>query len=430
MCAIFKVIKLHIIIEPETISIALNKKKIINDPVYGFISVPFEIVHDIIGHPWFQRLTRIRQLGLTYLVYPGAIHTRFHHAIGAMHLMTGAIETLRSKGHPINEQEAEAAVLAILMHDIGHGPFSHALEKLLAKDISHEYLSSLFMNRLNEEFSGRLTEAISIFNDTHPKRFLHQLVSSQLDVDRLDYLNRDSFFTGVSEGVISSDRIIKMLDVADGNLVIEEKGIYSVEKFITARRLMYWQVYLHKTVLAAEHMLVNIIKRARELTALQTPLFGTEAFLEFLVNEYSTKDFSTKQELLMKFASMDDFDVFTSIKVWCNHPDKVLSTLCKGLVNRKLYKIEISREPFAAEVIQKRRSESCTIAGVPGEDGRYLAFSGSIENNAYDADDNKINILFKNGQYQDIADASDNFNISALTKPVKKYFLCSLRSFA
>ena len=406
----------------------MNKKKIINDPVYGFITVPFEIVHDIIGHPWFQRLTRIRQLGLTYLVYPGAIHTRFHHAIGAMHLMTGAIETLRSKGHEISHQEAESACLAILMHDIGHGPFSHALEKLLAKDISHEYLSSLFMNRLNVEFSGRLTEAISIFTDTHPKKFLHQLVSSQLDVDRLDYLNRDSFFTGVSEGVISSDRIIKMLDIADGNLVIEEKGIYSVEKFITARRLMYWQVYLHKTVLAAEHMLINIIERARELAAEGVPLFGTESFLEFLVNEYSTSDFSENDRLLEKFASLDDFDVFTSIKVWCNHPDKVLSTLCKGLTNRKLYKIEISRDPFTVDVLQKRQIESCLIAGVPLEQSRYLAFEGSIENNAYDADDNKINILFKNGVYQDIAKASDNFNIDALTKPVKKYFLCSLKS--
>nr|HMT30662.1 phosphohydrolase [Bacteroidia bacterium] len=304
----------------------------------------------------------------------------------------------------------------------------HALEKLLAKDISHEYLSSLFMNRLNVEFSGRLTEAISIFTDTHPKKFLHQLVSSQLDVDRLDYLNRDSFFTGVSEGVISSDRIIKMLDIADGNLVIEEKGIYSVEKFITARRLMYWQVYLHKTVLAAEHMLINIIERARELAAEGVPLFGTESFLEFLVNEYSTSDFSENDRLLEKFASLDDFDVFTSIKVWCNHPDKVLSTLCKGLTNRKLYKIEISRDPFTVDVLQKRQIESCLIAGVPLEQSRYLAFEGSIENNAYDADDNKINILFKNGVYQDIAKASDNFNIDALTKPVKKYFLCSLKS--
>jgi HD superfamily phosphohydrolase len=406
----------------------LNKKKIINDPVYGFITVPFEIVHDIIGHPWLQRLTRIRQLGLTYLVYPGAIHTRFHHAIGAMHLMTCAIETLRSKGHGISNTEAEAATLAILLHDIGHGPYSHALENLLAHDISHEYLSVLFMNRLNNEFSGRLTEAIHIFNNTHPKKFLHQLVSSQLDVDRLDYLNRDSFFTGVSEGVISSDRIIKMMEVVEGNLMVEEKGIYSVEKFITARRLMYWQVYLHKTVLAAEHMLINIIKRAREISNNGVPLFGTEPFLELIDNEYTSKDFSEKDTLLERFALLDDFDVFASVKAWCFHSDKVLSALCKGLVNRKLLKIEISRNPFPDDVVKKRREESAMIAGVSVYEAHYLAFTGDIENNAYDAEDHEINIIFKNGEFMDIVAASDNFNIEALTKPVKKYFLCSLRN--
>lgn len=405
----------------------MNKKKIINDPVYGFITIPFEIVHDIIEHPWFQRLSRIRQLGLTYLVYPGALHTRFHHTIGALHLMTGAIETLKSKGHHITDEEAEGACIAILMHDIGHGPFSHALENLLAKNVSHEYLSELFMNRLNKEFDGKLEVAISIFNNQHPKRFLHQLVSSQLDVDRLDYLNRDSFFTGVSEGVISSDRIIKMLDIADGNLVVEEKGIYSVEKFITARRLMYWQVYLHKTVLAAEHMLVNIITRARQLSLRGEILFGTPSFLDFLQNEHQKADFESNPEILASFANLDDFDVFTSVKEWCNHPDKVLSTLCQGLVNRKLYKIEIRKEAFDTGEIRKLREEISNSLNISIEEAAYFAFTDSIQNNAYSSTDDKINILFKDGTIVDIAKASDNFNINALTQPVTKHFRCIYR---
>ena len=405
----------------------MNKKKIINDPVYGFISIPFEIAHDIIGHPWFQRLTRIRQLGLTYLVYPGAIHSRFHHTLGAMHLMMGAIEALRSKNHSITHDEAEAACIAILMHDIGHGPFSHALEKLLVMGVSHEDLSGLFMNRLNEEFSGKFTEAISIFNNTHPKKFLHQLVSSQLDVDRLDYLNRDSFFTGVSEGVISSDRIIKMLEIVDGNLAVEEKGIYSVEKFITARRLMYWQVYLHKTVLAAEHLLIKIINRARQIALSGDKLFGTPSLLEFLSNDFGMDAFIKDRGLLNKFADLDDIDVFASAKVWCNHPDLILSELCKGLINRNLYKIEIRNEPFSNEEINNKRAEVCSRLGIPESDSHYFVFSHEVVNNAYDSDDNKINILFKSGKSADIAIASDNFNISALTRTVKKYFLCTWR---
>ncbi len=404
--------------------IALNKKKIINDPVYGFITVPSDIIHDVIGHPWFQRLTRIRQLGLTFLVYPGALHTRFHHTLGAMHLMMSAIETLRSKGQSITSEEAEAACLAILMHDIGHGPFSHALEKLLFGTVSHEFISGKIMEQFNTEFPGRFTEAIAVFRDTHSKRYLHQLVSSQLDVDRLDYLNRDSFFTGVSEGVISSERIIRMFDVRNGNLVVEEKGIYSVEKFIVARRLMYWQVYLHKAVLAAEHTLINIVVRARELVEAGNELFGTPDFLLFLKTNYSAEDFSNNSALLKQFANVDDFDVMTSIKVWCNHPDKVLSTLCKGLVERKLFKIGISREPYDPQWVEEKLKKTAKHLGISEEEARYFVFTQTIANNAYDTDDNKINILYRNGEVLDIAQASDNFNISALAKPVTKHFVC------
>jgi HD superfamily phosphohydrolase len=405
----------------------LNRKKIINDPVYGFITVHFETALEIISHPWFQRLSRIRQLGLTYLVYPGALHTRFHHAIGAMHLMSEAIETLRSKGHKISREESEGACIAILLHDIGHGPYSHALENLLVKGVSHEDLSGMLMEKLNKQFSGKLEEAISIFNNTHPKKFLHQLVSSQLDVDRLDYLNRDSFFTGVSEGVISSDRIIKMLEVVDGNLAVEEKGIYSVEKFITARRLMYWQVYLHKTVLAAEHLLINIVKRARELALAGTELFGTPALLDFLQNDYRPDAFSTDQGLLEKFAALDDFDVMASVKVWSKHSDKVLSILCNGLINRNLYKIEIRKEAFSDIEIQERQHQVASALEIERELAAYFVFARQVENNAYDSEDDKINILFKTGQVLDIAESSDNFNISSLTRPVRKHFLCTWR---
>ncbi len=405
----------------------MNRKKIINDPVYGFITVHFETALEIISHPWFQRLSRIRQLGLTYLVYPGALHTRFHHAIGAMHLMSEAIETLRSKGHKISREESEGACIAILLHDIGHGPYSHALENLLVKGVSHEDLSGMLMEKLNKQFSGKLEEAISIFNNTHPKKFLHQLVSSQLDVDRLDYLNRDSFFTGVSEGVISSDRIIKMLEVVDGNLAVEEKGIYSVEKFITARRLMYWQVYLHKTVLAAEHLLINIVKRARELALAGTELFGTPALLDFLQNDYRPDAFSTDQGLLEKFAALDDFDVMASVKVWSKHSDKVLSILCNGLINRNLYKIEIRKEAFSDTEIQERQHQVASALEIERELAAYFVFARQVENNAYDSEDDKINILFKTGQVLDIAESSDNFNISSLTRPVRKHFLCTWR---
>lgn len=423
----FQVLKITYIIGPYGACIALNKKKIINDPVYGFITVPFEIVHDVLGHPWFQRLTRIRQLGLTFLVYPGALHTRFHHTLGAMHLMMSAIDTLRTKGHPVSREEAEAACLAILMHDIGHGPFSHALENLLIGKVPHEFLSGKIMEHFNSVYAGRFAEAIDIFTDKHPKKFLHQLVSSQLDVDRLDYLNRDSFFTGVSEGVISSERIIKMLEISNGNLVVEEKGIYSVEKFIIARRLMYWQVYLHKTVLAAEHMLINIITRAKELAARGEKLFGTPDFLQFLHSDYHAADFTADTGLLEKFARVDDFDVLTSIKVWSRHPDLVLSLLCQGLVDRKLFRIDIGRQPVDPARVEDLRKQTAAHLGITPEDARYFVFTHTIANNAYDPAENKIKILFKSGSVADIAEASDNFNISALTRPVTKYFVCYYR---
>jgi uncharacterized protein len=421
-----KDLKLHINIETDSPRIALTRKKIINDPVYGFITVPFDITQEIIEHPWFQRLSRIRQLGLTYLVYPGALHTRFHHALGAMQLMSGAIETLRYKGHAISNSEAEAATVAILMHDIGHGPYSHALENLLV-NVSHEYLSALFMETINKQLNNKLDEALAIFNNTHPKKFLHQLISSQLDVDRLDYLNRDSFFTGVSEGVISSDRIIKMLEVSGGNLVIEEKGIYSVEKFITARRFMYWQVYLHKAVLAAEHLLINIVKRARELSQQGVSLFGTDAFLNFLNHHYEEGEFKNNPQILNKFAELDDFDVFTSVKMWAKHPDLTLSKLCSGLVNRNLYQIEISREPFTEARIDELKLLTSKRLGISFEETGYFVFTGEVKNNAYKSNENNINILFKNGQLKDIAEASDNLNISSLSKTVTKYFLCTNR---
>lgn len=401
----------------------MSRKKIINDPVYGFITIPSNLALEIIGHPWFQRLSRIRQLGLTYLVYPGALHTRFHHAIGAMHLMMQAIETLRSKGLHISHEDAEGACIAILLHDIGHGPFSHALERLLVRGVSHEQLSGLLMQGLNAEFKGQLDTAISIFNNRHPARFLHQLVSSQLDVDRLDYLNRDSFFTGVSEGVISSERIIKMMEVAGGNLAVEEKGIYSVEKFITARRLMYWQVYLHKTVLAAERLLINIIHRARSLAESGSTLFGTPALLDFLQHQYQPSDTSLPE----KFATLDDYDVMASIKVWCQHKDKVLNLLCNGLINRNLYKVEIRSTPYLEAEVAEKREQVSKALGIDKSDGHYFVFTDEIENNAYDSEDNKINILYKSGQMMDIATASDNFNIASLTRTVRKNFLCTWR---
>lgn len=408
----------------------LNKKKIINDPVYGFIKIPGELFFDILEHPFLQRLRRIRQLGLTYLVYPGAIHTRFQHALGATHLMSQAIEVIRGKGHQISDDEADAAMIAILLHDIGHGPFSHTLEHCISGDISHEEISLLFMDRLNMIFHGKLSLAIDIFKNTYHKKFLHRLVSGQLDMDRLDYLNRDSFFTGVSEGVVSSDRIIKMLQVSDDKLVVESKGIYSVEKFLIARRLMYWQVYLHKTSIVADQMLINILKRAKELALNNTELFCTPAFRYFLYNVVSKKEFSDPEnEALEHFAKLDDDDVMASIKVWASHGDFILSYLCSGLINRRLYHIELQKQPLAEEKITEIRNMVKARYAVSDNDTGYFVVPGFTSNNAYYDDDEKINIIHGNGSLSDIADASDMFNMSVIARTEKKYFLCYPKEF-
>ncbi len=404
------------------------KRKIFNDPVYGFVSVPSELAYQLINHPWFQRLRRIRQLGLTNLVYPGALHTRFHHAMGAMHLMVEAIEVLRSKGVEITHDEAEGVIVAILLHDIGHGPFSHALETSIVHNITHEGISEIFMDRLNEEYKGKLDLAIKIFRNKYKKTFLHQLVSSQLDMDRLDYLLRDSFFTGVSEGIVSSDRIVKMLNVVDDQLVVEDKGIYSIEKFIVARRLMYWQVYLHKTVLGAEHLLINILRRAKDLAENGEDLFGTPWLKLFLENRFTKKDFIRKKEVLTAFASLDDYDIMVSVKVWCEHDDPVLSWLCKCMVNRNLYAVELQNKPFAGGYVEQLQKKTSKRLGISKKDLDYFVFTGAVQNRAYSSDlvhnNIRINILFKDGTVRDIAESADLLNISVLAQPVKKYFLC------
>ncbi len=406
-------------------SIPHRRRKIINDPVHGFLTVPYDSVFQIMEHPYFQRLRRIKQLGLTHLVYPGAMHTRFSHTLGAVHLMGLAIIELRGKGHVITDEEAEAVTLAILLHDIGHGPFSHALEHSITSGAGHEVLSSLFMQRLNAEMDGRLDMAIAIFEDRHPKRFLHQLVSSQLDVDRLDYLKRDSFFTGVSEGVVGSDRLLKMIDVVDDRLVVESKGIYSVEKFLVARRIMYWQVYLHKTVLSAEYLLIRILLRAKELTGKGQTLFATPAFATFLQRDVTPDDLAREPQLLDRFAELDDFDVLTSVKVWKHHADPVLSRLAHMLVDRDLLKIRLLDAPPSADEVAALREAVCRKWNIASEDAHYFVFSDSISNRAYNSKpDNQIGILFKDGTVRDMAEASDARNIAELARPVEKHFLC------
>ena len=404
----------------------MNKKKIINDPVYGFINIPSALIFDLISHPFFQRLRYIKQLGMTHLVYPGALHTRFHHALGAMHLMSLSVDILRSKGHEITPQEEEAATIAILLHDIGHGPFSHALEHSLVKGIQHEDISMFMMEELNKEFEGRLTMALDIFKGNYPKKFLHQLISSQLDLDRMDYLNRDSFFTGVSEGVISFDRIIKMFNLADGHLVIEEKGIYSIEKFLIARRLMYWQVYLHKTVISGEQLLVKILKRAKELSAKGDELFATPALQHFLKNEITKADFFSTKKHLLEFSRLDDQDIFAAIKVWCGHTDRILAQLCQMLVNRNLYKIEISNEPFEADRVQLILENAALSFEITEDEASYFVFTDEISNRAYNTGEGNstINILMKNNTTTDIAKASDLSNLESLDKTVTKHILC------
>jgi len=399
-----------------------------NDPVYGFITIPSDIIFSLIEHPWFQRLRRIRQLGMTHYVYPGANHTRFQHAIGAMYLMGLAIEEIRSKGHSITEPEAEAVTIAILLHDIGHGPFSHALEHSLFDNVNHEAVSLMFMEDLNKQYNGRLELAIEIFRNRYPKLFLHQLVSSQLDMDRLDYLKRDSFFTGVTEGAIGSDRIIKMLDIVNDQLVVEQKGIYSIEKFLIARRLMYWQVYLHKTVLAAEQLLVLMLSRARQLAAEGKDLFCTPALHYFLYELNGNVDKSNPLPFLEQFALLDDTDILSAAKVWSEHDDTILRLLCKGFIDRQLFRIEISKKPFDHNRVDRLREKAMKAFGVSVTESAYLVLTDSISNNAYTAMDDRIQILEKSGNILDITEASDMLNISVLSKTVRKYFLCYPKS--
>ncbi len=405
----------------------LNKKKIINDPVYGFITIPSDLVYDLIQHPYVQRLRYIKQLGMTHLVYPGALHTRFHHALGAMHLMGLALETIKSKGQAISYQEEEAVTIAILLHDIGHGPFSHALEHTIVDGVSHEHISTLLMDNLNREFDGKLGLALEIFNNRYHKKFLYQLVSGQLDLDRMDYLNRDSFFTGVSEGVISFDRIIKMLDVVDDQLVVEEKGIYSIEKFLIARRLMYWQVYLHKTVIAAEQMLVKILERAKELSGEGRNLFASPCFSYFLKNSISKEEFKNDPRNIERFTKLDDNDIFTSIKVWVNDEDLILSTLCSHLISRNLYQVEITNEPPLIEIINDLADKVTDEYEISDDDTSYFVFTGTIKNKAYSVGDGSIKIVMKDGSIQDIAKASDNSNLESLARTVQKHILCYLK---
>jgi HD superfamily phosphohydrolase len=395
----------------------------LNDPVYGFITIPDRLIFDLIQHPYFQRLRRITQLGLSSLVYPGANHHRFHHALGASYLMTLALDSLQSKGHEVTEMERQGAIAAILLHDMGHAPFSHALERDIVTGIDHEHISLMFMERLNKEMDGALDTCISIFKKEHPKKFLGQLISGQLDVDRLDYLKRDSFYTGVSEGVVGSQRIIKMLDVHEGEIVVEEKGIYSIENFLVARRLMYWQVYLHKTVIAAEFLLVSIVRRARELFSQGEGLFASPALKYFLTQKIGRKEFEQDEQVLHQYASLDDHDVLGAIKVWTGHKDKVLSELSTALINRRLPKIRLSKTPFTAEEIELWKEKVKKAKDLSDQEVDFYITSGKVVNNAYDTDNEHIHIKYKDGRVIDVAEASDTLNISALSSKVEKYFL-------
>lgn len=402
---------------------SINKKKIINDPIYGFVPIPGELIFNLIQHPYFQRLRHIKQLGLTDLIYPGAIHTRFNHAMGAMHLMGRVLENLRSKGIEISPQEYEASQIATLLHDVGHGPFSHALEETLLHQVNHESISFLFMKDLNRIFNDQLQLALQIFQNTYHRKFFHQLVSSQLDTDRLDYLSRDSFFTGVSEGSVGVDRIVAMLNVVSDQLVVEEKGIYSIENFLNARRLMYWQVYLHKTAVSAERMLVNLIKRAQYLVQSGETLFCSASLHFFLTTSYTIEDFR-KHEVIDHFGQLDDNDIWGAIKLWQNHPDQILSTLCKMLLQRNLFQIILSNEPTEKATIERVRTEISNQYNILRKEASYLFSHGTVSNEAYVSEGQGILVLTKKGELKEIADASDLPNIKALSKIVKKNYLC------
>ena len=402
----------------------MSFRKIINDPVYGFITLDDPLIYDIISHPWYQRLRRIKQLALSHLVYPGAVHSRLHHSLGAYHLMTQALFELKAKGVEITVAEEQAAKIAILLHDIGHGPFSHALEKIVIQSLDHEALSLLIMEKLNQEKNGQLEMAISIFKGIYPKKFLHQLISGQLDVDRMDYLARDSFFTGVSEGTIGYDRILKMLTVHNGELMVEEKGIYSIEEFLVSRRLMYWQVYLHKTVLCTEMTLVRILERARWLQEhgdKQVVLHDTLSLFLFNQLEGHLKNH------LDLFCQLDDTDVISAIKAWSKHDDHVLAILCLSVLNRRLFKLRLQAEPIAKEVYSRKIAEICSQLAISKEDASFLVFTGEAENSLYNPYDERINIIFRDGTIKDISLVDNALIHQNLSQPVKKFYLCFYR---
>ena len=406
-----------------------NKRKIINDPVYGFISIPGELIYDIIEHPWFQRLRNIKQLGLTNFVYPGANHSRFQHCLGALYLMDTALKTLKSKGVEISQSEEEAALIAILLHDIGHGPFSHALEASLINGIRHEDLSLLLMEKLNETFEGRLDLALEIFKGSYSRKFLHELIAGQVDMDRLDYLRRDSFFTGVIEGSVGSDRIIRMLNVVDDKLVIDEKGIYSLEKFLIARRLMYWQVYMHKTVLSSESLLVKVLKRAKSIAMDGIDLFATPALRFFLYNDIGPEESIgsgrfTPGIIAFNFTRLDDNDIMASAKYWADHSDPVLSDLARRLINRKLLSVELQNEPFSEGRLYELRNRAEKLLQITTEMTDYYVFTNSISNLTYAPDSPEIRILLKNGAITELTSVSDIFDHKLLSERVTKYFLC------
>ncbi len=400
----------------------MNKLKILNDPIYGFITLPNSFIFDLIQHKYFQRLRRITQMGMSHLVYPGAHHTRFHHAIGCVYLMQKAVNVLRYKGVTVSLDEEEALYIAILLHDIGHGPFSHAMEHSIVNGVSHEEISLLFMERLNEEFNGSLTLAIRVFKGDYERPFLCQLISSQLDIDRADYLKRDSFYTGVAEGNVNSERLITMLNVVNDHLVVEEKGIYSVEKFIIARRFMYWQVYLHKTGLVAEQLLIRILKRAKELTKQGFVLEASQPLRYFLNNTITLETFTS--ETLDVFYELDDYDVVSAMKQWKHNDDFVLRHLCTMIINRELLKIKIKNKPIKPKVLEAHTKTMMELHGISAHEASYFVFSGSIHNKAYEVKRQNINILYKTGKIQDIVKASDHLNLKALTKPVTKHYIC------
>ena len=405
----------------------MGEVKIINDPVFGFIKIPKGILYGIVEHPLFQRLNRINQLGLASVVYPGARHTRFQHSLGAFHLMSEAIQNLQQKGNFIFDSEAEAVQAAILMHDIGHGPFSHVLENTLIHGISHEEISLMMMEEINRSMNGQLNLAISIFKGNYPKNFLHQLISSQLDMDRLDYLRRDSFYTGVTEGNIGSARIIKMLNVIDDSLVVEQKGIYSLENYLTTRRLMYWQVYLHRTCVAYEKVLVNMLKRAKELISKGQQVFASPALLYFLENDIDAKWFASHPEALQNYSELDDSDIWSAMKAWKHHQDKILSTLATDMLDRKIFKVEVLEEMPTEERIEELKQTIAQKMDIPYKDAHYMMSLNTIQKDMYNVDDDKIQILYKNGEIKDISEASELLNVQLLSKKIRKYYLCYQR---